>query len=320
MHVVGDFAGEAFNERGKIGLGFLQPFFQIIVFPADQDQLQRQVCFRQRAGDFDHPFRTFAAKQDETRGKLGVETQPAPFLFTVVIHELVEARPQNHAAGEEDAILGVPQRIGLPGSFGVPQMKVLWLRLDPKMRRKIRQVRQDRHHRSFGQAVAQALKQSAIEVGDQRNNQIRLRLLPILFQHLDHLAVIDPQQQVHRGQHLGRAQRPALFQQFVVDILHPDAREFANDVERGQNVLQIDQPDLPGAVLILDNGIESVGGAPVAAAGIKENEIDLLHQASMSIITSSSLSLSEWIWLGGGDLARKRNSEKHIRHFAFNRL
>ena len=105
----------------------------------------------------------------------------------------------------------------------------------------------------------------------------------------------------------------------LCDILHPDAGEFANDVERSQNVLQIDQPHLPRAVLFLDNGIESVGGAPVAAAGIKENEIDLLHQASMTAITCYSLSRPEWIWLGDGALARKRNSEKHIRHFAFNR-
>src|SRR5271166_403143 len=110
--------------------------------------------------------------------------------------------------------------------------------------------------------------------------------------------MIDTQRSVHRGQHLGGSDGPAFFQQFVIDILHPDAGEFANDVERSENVLQVDQPDLPGAVLFLDNGIESVGGAPVAAAGIKENEIDLLHQASMTAITCYSLSRSEEIWPG----------------------
>jgi len=50
----------------------------------------------------------------------------------------------------------------------------------------------------------------------------------------------------------GRAQRPASRQHQIVNILQANAGELAKDVERMQQLLNVDKRDVPGAALCLD--------------------------------------------------------------------
>jgi hypothetical protein len=46
------------------------------------------------------------------------------------------------------------------------------------------------------------------------------------------------------------------------------------DVEFVEDVLEIDEANVPGAVLLFDERLECGGGGAVAPSGIKEYEID----------------------------------------------
>ena len=86
-------------------------------------------------------------------------------------------------------------------------------------------------------------------------------------------AMIQADQPVHQHRHLRRSQRPAFLQHDVVDILHPDAGVFAENIQRIQDLLQVNQPDFPGPPLLLDHGFQRVRGGSVPASGIKEHKV-----------------------------------------------
>ena len=134
---------------------------------------------------------------------------------------------------------------GLFHRFGGSANQILLLLFHPEMRWIIRQIGEDGCERRFGQALAQR----AIEIRNQRNNDIALAFAPELLQQPDLAAMIQTDQTVHRHGQLRSPERPALFQQCVVDILHPDSGIFPENVERIQNLLQIDQPNLPIAAV-----------------------------------------------------------------------
>ena len=81
--------------------------------------------------------------------------------------------------------------------------------------------------------------------------------------------MIQANDAVHHRHEILRAQRPAALEQRVVHILHADACVLAEDVERLENLLEIDEFDLPVAPLVFDDGFERSGGASMAAAGIE---------------------------------------------------
>ncbi len=90
--------------------------------------------------------------------------------------------------------------------------------------------------------------------------------------------MVEPNQPVHRDGQLGRSQRPAFLQQEIVDVLHVDAGVFAENIERLEDVLQVDQPDFPRPLLLLDNSLERVGCRAMAASRVEIYEIELLHR------------------------------------------
>ena len=49
----------------------------------------------------------------------------------------------------------------------------------------------------------------------------------------------------------------------------------AENVQRIQDLLEIHQPHLPWPFLLLDYRFERVGGRPMAASGVEENEVQL---------------------------------------------
>ena len=47
---------------------------------------------------------------------------------------------------------------------------------------------------------------------------------------------------------------------------------FAENVERIENFLEIDQADFPGPPLLLDDSFQRIGGGPMPAPGVEKNE------------------------------------------------
>ena len=85
--------------------------------------------------------------------------------------------------------------------------------------------------------------------------------------------MVESNDGVHKRQELGRAQRPAVFEEGVVDVLHAQAGDFAEDIEFVEHVLEIDQTNVPGTILLTGDRFEGRGCSAMAASRIKENEI-----------------------------------------------
>ena len=82
---------------------------------------------------------------------------------------------------------------------------------------------------------------------------------------------------VQKLEALGRAQGPAFGEHQVVDVLKIDARDFPEDVERLQQLLEVDQGDFPGAILPFDDRFERGGRGAMAPAGVEIEELDTFH-------------------------------------------
>src|SRR6185436_13091319 len=83
---------------------------------------------------------------------------------------------------------------------------------------------------------------------------------------------------MHELQALSRPERPAFRQHQVVNILQANAGNFAEDVERIEHFLKIDQPDFPRSGLLVDDRFQRGGGGSMASSGIEVDEINLLHE------------------------------------------
>ena|SRR5690242_19816792 len=99
--------------------------------------------------------------------------------------------------------------------------------------------------------------------------------------------MIDADDEVHRGGELRRSQRPAFFQEQVVDVLQAESGVLAEDIERVEHFLKVDQTDVPRALLLLDDRLQRIGGGAMAAAGVEKDEVNLLMDAA--ILAAGSL-------------------------------
>ena len=157
-----------------------------------------------------------------------------------------------------------------------PADEMLILPLHPEVRRVIRDIGEDGHQRRTGQRALQAFTQRAVEIGDQRHHHVRPAFPPELFEHPHLRPVKHADQQVHAGRELPGPERPALLQHEVVNVLEPQAGDFAEDVERIQQLLQIHHADLEGALLPLHHLAQGVGRRAMSAAGVEKDEVEFL--------------------------------------------
>ena len=89
--------------------------------------------------------------------------------------------------------------------------------------------------------------------------------------------MIQTDNPVHGPRELGGSHRPAFAQGGVVNILHPDAGQLAENVEGVEEFLQVHHFHLPFPALLGDHVLERVGGAAMAAARIEKNQVNGLH-------------------------------------------
>src|SRR5712691_11242091 len=63
----------------------------------------------------------------------------------------------------------------------------------------------------------------------------------------------------------------------IVDVLQPYARDYAEDIELVEHVLQVDHPNLPTPALLFDHRLEGGSGGTMPPAGVEIDEINLCH-------------------------------------------
>ena len=89
--------------------------------------------------------------------------------------------------------------------------------------------------------------------------------------------MVEPDGELQHAHDLRAAQRPAAPEHQVVNVLHAHAGERTNEVQRVQMFLQIEEMNVPGAILGINDGLQCRGGAAMAAAGVKIDELDSAH-------------------------------------------
>ena len=198
-----------------------------------------------------HRAGSFAAEEHQSRRPIRIEPEFLPLGCPVDRRATIEIRPQNHPRSQKHALRRMTKRRGLFGCLACAANEILLLAFDPEMRRIIGQIGEDGHERSR----RQTLPQRTIEIRNQRHHQIALALRPEFLEQPDLPAMVQADQPMHEHRQLRRSQRPAFLQQQVVNVLHPNAGVLAEDVQRVQNLLEIDQPDLPRPLLFFNNGL-----------------------------------------------------------------
>jgi hypothetical protein len=146
-----------------------------------------------------------------------------------------------------------------------------------------RNARQNRDERRSRADTRNRLFEGAVVMRDQRDYHVGRVSAPMSFEHPNLLFVEHPDDHLHQRDQLGRAQRPTPPQHDVVDFLKLNARQFSNNIDRIQKILDTAEPHLPWTLLFADDRFQGLGGFPMAAAGVNVDELDLsLAQGSSS--------------------------------------
>ncbi len=133
----------------------------------------------------------------------------------------------------------------------------------------------------IGPHLAQALGQGSVEMGNHRDHQVGAAGAPEFLEQPHCLRVQKANEKLQHPQGLRGAQRPAFLQHQVVKVLHAQSREPTHQVDGVHDFLKVHQPDFPPA-LFIHHQTESLGSSAMAAARIKENEVNVYHTFTFS--------------------------------------
>ena len=114
-------------------------------------------------------------------------------------------------------------------------------------------------------------------MGDDGDEQVGRLFAPELFEEAHKRAMKQANGRLQQAQKVDAAESPAILQQHVVLLLNANAGELAQDVELVGEFLELDELDLPGALLLGGDGLQSNGGVAVATAAVMENNVYFLH-------------------------------------------
>ena len=142
------------------------------------------------------------------------------------------------------------------------------------MRWEIGQVGHDRYIGHGRVNPPQRPKQDAVEIRDQRDDQIRPRGLPVLLQHLLEIGRVEADAALECAQHRFRTEGPAAFEDSVIEILRRCTGDAAEHIHRIQQLLKIDELDTPAGILVGNHLLERDGRGAMAAAGVEEEEFE----------------------------------------------
>src|SRR5712692_7486291 len=143
----------------------------------------------------------------------------------------------------------------LRGALRAGNDVLLFQRLDPKARREIGKVGDERDERAARIDFAPALAQFAIEMRNDGNQQVGGFFAPERFEQAHERAMEGANGRLQQTQEIHAAEGPAILQQHVVLLLNANAGQLAQDVELIGEFLELDQLDLPGTLLLGSNGL-----------------------------------------------------------------
>jgi hypothetical protein len=157
-------------------------------------------------------------------------------------------------------------------------------RLDPEVGGEVGEVSDDGDERFAGANVVPAFVDFAIEVGDDGDEHVGWIFAPGGFEEFDHWAVESFDRGLEDAEEGGGAEGPAVLEERVVLLLNADAGEAAEDVELVGEFLELDEVDLPRALLLGDDGLESYGGVAVSATGVMKKDMNFFHERNVAAI------------------------------------
>jgi len=272
-HVIDECPDDAANPGGTLG----ESRRKFLISAAQQEQLDRQAGPRQALHNVQHHRRSVAAKQNQSRRHVRIQSMALALRGPVGMNRIVETGVNRHAGNAPDMVgrHAYPERL-CHGAIG-PANKVLILPFDPEVRRMVRDVGQNGNQWCAWKCNADTLVQCAIEMRDDRHHQIGAVYAPEVAQFLHHAGVEQADNAVHGRQHPGRSLGPAAPQAPIVNVLRIDACSLPYKIKVAQNVLQVDQLDFPGSLFNADGFGKRHRSAAVSATRVKEDNLYRRH-------------------------------------------
>jgi hypothetical protein len=89
--------------------------------------------------------------------------------------------------------------------------------------------------------------------------------------------MVDLDEAVHCRHEVFRSERPSGGEHAIVKVLHADASQLPKNVKGIEYFLQVHECDVPGTPLFLADFLKRGSSAPVPAAGIEKDEVELFH-------------------------------------------
>jgi len=165
---------------------------------------------------------------------------------------------------------------GLLSSAIRPGDDVLRLPLDPEMGRVIRQVRDQGDKRRFCAGHfphgLKAFSDLTVEMGDHGKRQVRRVLRPMISQQRHDRGVADTDRSFEQDQELRRETGPAFAEDCIVGVLYAQAGGAANQVQRIEQFLNVEELDAPWMLLRGESELEGFGCAAMSSARVVEND------------------------------------------------
>ena len=246
-----------------------------LISSTQQDQLHAGVV--QRAGDLHYVHRSLAPEQHQTGGQIGPQSEPDTLGTAVEIQGGVKPGVQNHTRNLQQAGLGETEGERLLGRPIRTANDVLVLSLDPEVWRVIGNIGEDRDQRRARPGALQRLLESAVVMGNQRHDHVRPVAFPVLLEQAYLLLVQQADQHVHHGNQLCGAEGPVAPEHDVIEFMELYPGGLADDVDRVEQILNIQQTQVPGPLLPADDLGERRRCRSVPSTGVDKNEIDFVH-------------------------------------------
>ncbi len=201
------------------------------IFSAHEDQLKIEGAIVEPLGDFEDGLGALSAEENDAGGEMGMEAEATALEFAGIGEGLIEARVEDHAGGEKDGGRLNAEFPGLgDGVFGAAD-EILGLAFEPEVGREIGEIGEKGDEGSLGRDVAQALKEGAIEVRDDGENEVGTALFPDGFEQAHGFIVVETKEGLEDAHDVRASPGPAIFEHEVVNILDANAGKTAGDIQ-----------------------------------------------------------------------------------------
>jgi len=274
MHAVGNSSGESLDKNWDASFAGAESFGEGLIFSADENELEIEIRAVEAVDDLLDYFGALSAEHDQAGGKIGRKFQSAAFGDAIHGDGFVEARVKNHAGYAEDAIRRVTEIENLLDGASGAADEILLLFLEPETRRIVCEVGEYGDVGAAGEGAPITFAQRLVEMGHEGDNHVGRRFTPAFREDAHSGAMVDGNCELEQTHQLLATEGQAGLEHPVVSVLNANAGDLAHEIQVVESFLQIEKVDIPRETLGLDGHLEGSGGAAMASAGIKENELN----------------------------------------------